>query len=57
MYCGSVYGKITLKLKSMPKKTIISDANKICLQNDQIENRSLRAAYVDNINNFKVVSG
>ena len=35
MYCGSVYGTITWKLKSMPMQTIISDPNKICLQKDQ----------------------
>ena len=34
-YCGTEYGIIMLKLRSMPMRTIISDASKICLQSDQ----------------------
>lgn len=33
-YCGTVYASTNLKLRSTPMKTIISDANKICLQRD-----------------------
>ena len=34
-YCGTEYGIIMWKLRSIPTHTIISDANKICLQSNQ----------------------
>lgn len=36
-YCGTEYGIITLKLISIPTQTIISDANRICLQTKQTQ--------------------
>lgn len=35
MYCGTEYGMITWKAESMPTKTMISDAKRICLQINQ----------------------
>lgn len=37
MYCGSEYGKMAWKLSRTPMRTMISDANRICLK--QIKNK------------------
>jgi len=34
MYCGSEYGMMAWKLSTTPMRTIISDANRICLKTD-----------------------
>ena len=52
MYCGSEYGKIMWKLQSMPMKTIISDASRICLQTGQYKGIILLTVY----GNFNVVN-
>ena len=36
-YCGTEYGTINWKLKSIPRKTTISDASNICLPRDRSE--------------------
>jgi len=57
MYCGSEYGKITWKLSRTPMQTIISDVNRICLQ--QIENMNPQSNIKNNtiFNNTKALNG
>jgi len=55
MYCGSEYGTIAWKLSRTPMRTIISDANRICLK--QIKKISNLSDPRGNILTFKSLNG